>query len=1015
MLDQQIYEQRIRKLIQEVTRQRYGQYEPLSASYIYDQNSPIPYTRALKQKYKPIAIGTQWGKLWGSGWFTFEGTIPVSYKGKKAVALIDVGGEGCVFRDGEPMIGLTNKRARNMLTDKQIVPLADKAQGGESVSLLVEVAANELFGSQGEQQFILNSAHLACLNEDNWQLEMDLQILRSLMRACEEKSPRRNRLLRGLNEIANVWNEGKGVIACLEISRDLLSPKANASSNTVYSIGHAHLDLGWLWPVRETRRKGGRTFATALQMIEEYPDYKFGASQPQLYEWIKKDFPALFKRVKNAVAEKRWECQGAMWVEPDMNVTGGESLVRQCLYGKRFYKTEFGVNVRNLWLPDVFGYSASLPQILKKCGVDFFMTTKISWNETNTFPHHTFMWEGIDGTRILTHFLPTNDYNGSNLPHHLSDAEKRYAQNDISSEFMNLFGVGDGGGGPGRIHIEYGIRQKNVEGSPKFRFAFADQFFKKIDRIPKSMLPLWVGELYLELHRGTYTTQARMKRYNRLLELRLRDVEFLSSLTAFWPKVDLDRIWKNMLLNQFHDILPGSSIDLVYRDAHRDSERHLNTLNGLQDAALKALHGQAASSCTYLIYNTLSWDRICQVNLPAQKNLTSVENHQGHSLPVVRNGEYLTCRLQVPAMGYTTVILKETPPVSGKKLKASVSFLENDVIRVRMDTRGRIVSIFDKEENREALSGPANELMLWEDKPSNWDAWDINHYYRETLPAAPRRVSVRVDACSALEASIIQSFSIGNSSIEQRMSIEAGSKLVRIDNRVNWNEDHKMLRVSAQPAVYANQASFEIQYGTIKRPNHENTSWDRAKFEVPGHRFADLSQEDYGFAVINDCKYGHYVQGNTMDLTLLRSPKAPDRKADIDEHKFIFGYLPHRGRLETSNVLRIAHELNTPVIPWPVKDVPAEPVKSWYRLSDTTIKIEAVKRAENGKGIIIRLYETRGSGAAVRLEAADGWKSLFTATMLEKRENKIAGKGNVVDLRFQPFEIKTLLLTGHGL
>ncbi|MBN1673523.1 MAG: alpha-mannosidase [Kiritimatiellae bacterium] len=1017
MQDAHIYEHRIRRLIDAVYAKRYSRNTPLAASYIYDQDAPIPYARVRRARFKPIRVGQQWGKLWGSAWFRFEGRVPAACRGREVVALLDIGAEGCVFVDGEPLLGLTDKPANKPYAGKRLVPLFKKAAGGERVAILVEAGANQLFGANAGRQFALKCAELVCPDRRVWRLEMDLRTLQSLMEAQEPNTPRRNKLLYGLNEVANRWDDGRGVDTCLTVTRELLAQPAQASASTAYSIGHAHLDLGWLWPVRETKRKGARTFSTALQLMKEYPEYKFGASQAQLYEWIRQNHPGLYKRVQKAVKARRWECQGAMWAEPDMNIAGGEALVRQCLYGKALFRKDFGVDVTNLWLPDVFGYSAALPQILKKCGVDYFMTQKISWNETNTFPHHTFYWEGIDGTRILTHFLPTNTYNADNMPRALAAADKRFAQNDVSSEFLNLYGIGDGGGGPSRIHVEIGLRQQNLEGAPRFKFSFAEDFFRKIARIPAEKLPVWVGELYLELHRGTYTTQGLMKRYNRQLELRLRDVEFLCALAGLRPKAELDRIWQDTLLHQFHDILPGSSIGWVYRDAHAVSQRHLAALESIRDRALARLHGAPAggrgSHAVYVVYNTLSWDRTETVRIPAGRGARAVTGAHGATLPAHRCGDELECRVCVPAMGYTTLTLGQTAPNGSDlaPLKASRSVLENAFIRVRLGADGTIVSLFDKQAGRETLAGPANELLLWEDDPRAWDAWDISHYYRETAPAKAKRTAVELEHRSPFSACIKQTLKVGRSVIEQRIGITAGSKCVLIRNTVDWHEAHRMLRVSARPAVQSAEASFEIQYGTLRRPTHANTSWDRARFEVCAHRFVDLSQPDHGFALINDCKYGHYVRGNTLDLTLLRSPKKPDPDADIGRHTFTFGYLPHQGTLVESDVLRVAHALNSPLLVAPAGRAPAQRAKSFYRLEGEHVKIEAVKPAEDGKGIVLRLYETAGSTARVRLHAADGWNRLQETDLLEKPIGKPAGAGRSKTLTFKPFEIRTFVLT----
>ena len=989
MQREKIYLERINRFIEGNYPKRYFGKKSLDAAYIVDEK-PISYETALSSEYKPVKVGEVWAKPWNCGWFKFTGEVPAEFAGEEVGVLIDVEGEACIWKDGSPYIGLTNKIHWNLWSGKYFAPLIKEAKGGEKIDLLAETSANELFGA-GTRDYHLIQSEIVCINRPLRQLIIDFRTLKSLVDALEERTPRRQKIIFGLNEAMNIYDGGKGIDVALAITKKLLGSPANASSITAYSIGHAHLDLAWLWPVRETRRKGGRTFSTALKYMEEYPEYKFGASQPQLYQWVKEDYPALYEKVKQAIKAERWECQGAMWVEPDMNLAGGEALVRQCFYGKKFYKDEFDKEIDHLWLPDVFGYSAALPQILKKCGVDYFMTQKISWNETNKFPHHTFMWEGIDGTEILTHFLPTNDYNLSNWPTQLVESEKRFAQNDVSDEFLNLYGIGDGGGGPSRFQIEMGLRQQNLEGAPKFKFSFAQDFFEKIGKIPTKDLPKWAGELYLELHRGTYTTQGLMKKNNRQLELRLRDIEFLGSLAETYPKSEIEQVWKDTLLNQFHDILPGSSINWVYKDANALSAKNLKILDNLEADIFDQLHGKIEKPNHYIIYNTLSWEREEVVNLPKA------------------DGTEVEAMVTVPAMGYSVINIDEIDNPT-ESLIASNNLLENNFVSVRFATDGSISSIYDKKAKRETLESYANKLLLWEDQPNNWGAWDVNHFYRETSPEQAKLISAELIKCSALEAVIEQKFSVGNSTITQQITLSNNSKFIKIENDVDWKEEHKMLRVEATPAIYSKEASYEIQYGTIKRPTHSNTSWDAAKFEVVAHRFADLSQPDYGFAMMNNCKYGHYIQDNVMSLNLLRSPKDTDKEADLHEHNFIFGYYPHIGSLIGSDTLKVAHELNTPLICTPINNIPEEASKSFYSICGDGVKIETIKPAEDGNGIIARMYETNGANWQITFKAADEWKKLIETNMLEEEIGEIADCGNSLELCFKPFEIRTFRL-----
>lgn len=1028
---QHIYKRRIEQLSEKIYAMRYSDRVELDASYVYHPDTPIPHERAIKAVYRPIKVGARWGALWGCAWFKFEGEVPASHAGKEVVALIDLDGEGCLFKNGTPDRGITYVAHRDGHHIKRRIPVGNPAREGQKISLLVEAGANRLFGANlmrldAESNFYLRQAELVVFHRDIWDLAIDMQVLMDLASSLPEKSPRARKIYYGLNEVVNRWNYGTGMRECRTITRKLLSSKAHTSDLTAWSVGHAHIDLAWLWPLRETRRKAGRTFATALRLIEEYPDYKFGASQPQLYEWVQHDYPELFACIKKAVTAGSWELQGAMWVEPDMNITSGESLVRQCLYGKKYYKQEFGIDVRNVWLPDVFGYSAALPQILRKAGVDVFMTQKISWSEMNIFPHHTFTWEGIDGTKILTHFLPTNNYNLENRPSQLIAAQERFAESDCQDDFLNLYGIGDGGGGPSRLHIEWGRRLLNTEGSPRVKFAFAGDFFRKISRIPPGRLPAWAGELYLELHRGTLTSQARMKRYNRRIEIQLRDVELLSTIAGTWDRTALDEIWKNTLLNQFHDILPGSSITWVYRDAHALSEKTLAGLAALKERALAALfpRNKIVNPSSFIIVNTQSWRRqeIITLPVPAQGEYVALDT-QGETYETFTSGASAYVRAAVPSMGYTTVTLEKRKAAGiNAGVKCTGDTLRNQLLQVRLAPDGTISSIYDKKAKREVLSGAANRLLLWEDIPYGWEAWDISHYYRETTPEPARLESRNIAIDTPLLCVLEQVLTVGSSTVRQRIALEKDSRFISIQNTVDWKENGKLLKVHAETSITSRAATYEIQFGQIERPTHKNTSWDEARFEVAGQRYADISEDGYGFAIVNDCKYGYSTYANSIELSLLRSPKSPDPEADMCTHEFTFGYLPHAGRLSDSEVLRTAHNLNSPLIIRGMASVPQVPQMSWFFLEGEHVKLETVKRSEDLSGTILRLYETCGGTRTATLHSSEGWKSVVETDLLENpasapetsiKRTTIRGsesEGHVIELRFRPFEIKTLLL-----
>lgn len=1015
MFHEQVYRRRIQQFSSRLRMDRYPERRALKVEYCYDHDAPIPYSEIESRTWREIGKGDEWGTKWGSAWFRFHGSIPDEWRGKKIIALIDITGEAAVWKNGSPWVGLTHVNVEGSLYRKCLVPVLDTAKGGENIQLLAEGAANDMFGQGSPEPYLLREADLAVVDSPVWTLEQDYSFLLELLQALSPETARYRRVISGLNHVANIYPSGR-IDECLAVTRELIQTSAGSSDMTVYGIGHGHLDLAWLWPVRETKRKTGRTFASQLRYLEEYPGYVFGASQPQQYQWLKEEYPSLYERVKKAVSDGRWECQGGMWVEADTNVTGGESLVRQCMYGRKFFREEFGVEVRDLWLPDVFGYSASLPQILTKCGVDVFVTQKISWNDTNVFPHHTFQWKGIDGTRILSHFLPANDYNSDNAPIKLKRAEDRYAQKDVCDGFLHLYGVGDGGGGPGRRHIERGIRAADCEGLPKFRFSAAEKFYEYLRSLPSESLPGWAGELYLELHRGTYTTHARMKKRNRRIEQELRDVEFLSVVAGEYPAEELEKIWKNVLLNQFHDIIPGSSIDWVYRDAHALYDSCQRELEILVGKALRKLLPLADIPLEqhYAVVNTLSWDRMVEIAIPRPESDAdkSVVDAQGNALETAYRKGFLCTLVPVGSMGYTTIRIDDASSQTTASLSADSDNVENELVSVRFGDRGTITSIYDKELGREMLRGPANRLVSHEDLPVKWEAWDINHYYAEADSVEPEMVERTVHYCDGVGAAIRQTLRVGKSTINQEISLRKGSPEVRIKNDVDWRDSQRLLRVYADTAIQATEASYEIQFGLLRRPTHVNTSWDAARFEVCGHRFVDLSEPDAGLALLNDSKYGHRCVDGSLELSLIRAPKSKrGEQIDLERHEFTYSYYPHAGDLARSDVRCVAHELNAPMQPIPLSHAPKQTSRSVFRLSTTRVSIDTVKQSENGEGIVLRMYETMGGRTWVRLET-DLPVTRATETNLEEQPTgEIVLDGRSCELEFGPFEIKTIRLT----
>jgi len=975
---------------------------------------PTPFSERLNLDYKSIKEGEPWGQKWESAWFHLTGSVPKEWSGKNVVAELDFSGEGLVFdSSGKALQGITNGSIWDPNFARTRVPFLKNCEGGEPIDLWVEAAANSLFGiftdvdpsqenpkRHGWFNAKVEKIRIGLFDEELWHLYLDVRILLGLAKRLDEKTVRRVRIIRSLNNAVNAFGDDqKNTTEARECLEPELRKSASASDLKVSAVGHAHIDTGWLWPVRETVRKCARTFATQLDLIEKYPDYIFGASQPQHYQFMKDNYPEIYSRIKEAVKIGQWELQGGMWVEADCNLISGESMIRQILHGKNFFKEEFGIEVNNLWLPDVFGYSAALPQILKKSGINYFLTQKLSWSQFNEFPHHTFNWRGIDGTEILTHFPPENTYNSELDSEFLVPAQTHFKEKDFIDEFISLFGVGDGGGGPKPENIELGRRMADLENSPRVSFGTAINFFDRLTNHGKDV-DTWVGELYLELHRGTLTTQALVKKQNRKLEWKLRAVEMLWSCLPLenYPFEELDGLWKKLLINQFHDIIPGSSINLVYQNTHKEYDEIQRDCNSLIVLAGQSLFEQNPDS--FVLANTLSYPWKGMISIPESFDGFSMLNEKGDKVSTQKTKDASVAFVELEPLSFSTFNKGEA--LSQELELGHGLTLENDLIRYDFDKKGQVISAFDKESKKEVFESTGNILSLYEDRPNDWDAWDVDFYYRNALV----EVAEATDTMPGSNGKVVQEldlkFSIGDSSIIQKVKLFPHSKRLDFDTKVNWKEKHKMLRVHFPVNVKVDQATFDIQYGHVKRNTHENTSWDKAKFEVVGHKYADLSDHDYGVALMNDCKYGYFVKDNILDLNLLRSSNNPDPDADQGKHQFTYSIFPHEHDLIRSNVISEATCLNQiPIVFNGVKSNNSLPV----RLNGNGLELTVLKKGETEDYLIIRIVETSGRNSTGSL------KLNGTLTECDLMEwNDMGSQTNVegsMPLSFSPFEIKT--------
>ncbi len=807
----------------------------------------------------------------------------------------------------------------------------------------------------------------------------------------------------------------------------------------VTCIGSTHIDIAWWWTVEQTREKAARSFATALKLMDEYPDYKFMSSQPQLYEFVKDRYPALFERIKQRVKEGRWEAEGGMWIEADCNVTSGESLIRQFLYGKRFFKEEFDKDNKVLWLPDVFGYSAALPQIMKKCGIEYFMTTKISWNQYNKLPVDTFMWKGIDGTEIFTHLItaqeegqPKESFNtgyGVRLqPITAAKTWERYQHKEMNQDVLLSYGHSDGGGGPTRDMIENGVRLlKGFAGIGKVRMELVKPYFDQLKErcLASGKLGKWDGELYLEYHRGTYTSMARNKKANRKSEYLYQDLEFYSNWAkrygSDYPAEMLHRNWKTILVNQFHDILPGSSIHEVYEVTREEYEALQAEGSAVLDEKLQVLAANAsgAKAKDVVVFNSLSFDRdeYVAVDGADYAGVTGFADENGKVSPVQKtyDGKILFKAASIPAKG-----MKVFTPVAAEEENKPFIITDDTIItpfyQIELDEAYQFTSIYDSLNDRELLTEgeKGNVLMVYEDKPIYYDNWDIDIYYDQKYWPVEDVQSAKWIEVGSERAVLEIKRQFLSSPIVQKVIFYAEDPRIDFETYVDWKQFNLLLKVLFPVDINTKEATFDIQFGNVTRPTHKNTSWDQAKFETCGHKWADMSEGGYGVSILNDCKYGYGIHEGVMGLTLLKSGILPNPTTDQEEHTFTYALLPHNGNWKDANVVEEAYRLNVPVRTVCMKQDAKADDKQYLQFESkngsNNVIVETIKQAENGEGTVVRVFECKNTRTVGKLTLPKGVSEVKLCDMLENAVEDLPISEGKVEVKIRPYEIVTLLL-----
>lgn len=993
-----------RLLRQRLLPQVHSHRTPVEVTVAHLPGEPLPFAEAVRLPFVPTAVGEPWGRAWSTSWFRLRGSVPPQMAGRRVELLVDLGfrtggpgfeAEGLVWTpDGVPVKGI---EPRNLY-----VPIADRAVGGEPVDLYVEAAANPTIGGDeptglGDLATVperplyrLARAELAVLEEEVQALALDVQVLHELAGQLPEGDPRRERIRAGLERVADeldVADVSGSAPRARALVAGLLATPAAPSAHRISAVGHAHIDSAWLWPVRETIRKCARTFSNVVALADAYPDLRFACSSAQQYAWLREHHPQVYARVREKVASGQFVPVGGMWVESDTNMPGGEALVRQFVQGKRFFADELGVEPREVWLPDSFGYSGALPQLARLAGFRWFLSQKMSWNATDRFPHHTFWWEGIDGSRVFTHFPPSDTYSSKLSGEQLAHGVRNFADLGPANRSLLPFGYGDGGGGPTREMMEIAHRVADLEGSPRVVVETPAEFFAGAEaEYPQA--PVWSGEMYLEFHRGTYTSQLAMKQGNRRTEHLLREAELWAATAAVragaaYPYDELDRAWQTALLHQFHDILPGSSIAWVHAEARAAYARLAREVGALADAAVTALAGAGDAP---LVFN---------------------------AAPHERAG--------VPALGAAPAAEPGPAVAVGRGDDGSV-VLDNGLLRVLVAADGTLGRVRDLVADRDVLAAGAsgNVLQLHPDQPVRFDAWDVDDFYRHRVRDLRSVGDLTVDESDPARPRVVVTRDDGASRYVQTVALAAGERTVECELDVDWHERETLLKAAFPVAVHADHSSAEVQFGHVRRATHTNTSWDAARFEICAHRWLHVGEPGYGVAVVNDSTYGHDVTrpgpgdargagATTVRLSLLRAPRYPDPQTDQGRHVVRYA-LVCGARID--DAVREGYRINLPVR----RATGSGPVAPLVEVAGGGAVVEAVKLADDRSGdVVVRLYESRGGHGRTTVRPGFPASAATVCDLLERADDEAAALAPLeraddgsVSLGLGPFQVVTL-------
>lgn len=1040
--------ERMERLAEDIEKLRYPLCIPVSNYKMWEGNRTGGESCDVSS-WQEYSMETPWTELDAHRWLRTTVVIPEEMNRKHVEFQLISGREGQWDATNPQILFYINgKLIQGVDVNHREVTVSSCAEAGKKYEIAMLVYSGTV---PGDLLFKSNLIEIDdAIQKFYYDFSIPVQSARLLKNSDEENS---RRILLKLAEAADELDlrrpYSKEFYESLERADQLLVrefyTETDKNAPLVSAIGHTHIDIAWLWTVEQTREKALRSFSTVLRLMEQYPDYKFMSSQPVLYQFVKEQNPEMYEKIKERIKEGRWETDGAMWLEADCNLTGAESLIRQIIKGERFFREEFGTRSKSLWLPDVFGYCASLPQILKKSGIPYFMTTKIAWNQYNQLPNDTFLWRGIDGSEVFV-FMPTTcdfdktlgnniaftdtrnttTYTGILNPNMTLGTFKRFQNRDLTENTLMLFGFGDGGGGPTKEMLENAKRLRyGIPGIPRIEQEFEQDFFDRTyERIADHPdMPKWDGELYFEYHRGTLTSMAKNKRYNRKNEILYMQLETLSSMLLekgiAYPKEVIERGWQILLQNQFHDIIPGTCIEAVYHQTDREYEEiYKQGKETLQKIAAEGARAVRTAHNAIVVYNTQCYVRDDLVFLETLDGVAEIRAAEGNEkdIPVQKtwDGRIVFYAKGIPALGHKVFYY-----VPGECIQPAQEWngrFENAFYSVVFNEGMEIVSLVEKETGKEFIpeGKKGNELVTYEDRPMNWDNWDIDVYYKKKPYRAKSVSGVRVLEDGEVRKTLEIKKQFADSVITQRIHLYHEVPRIDFETHAEWREHHVLLRVHFPVRVNAAKAAYEIQFGNVERETTNNHSWDTAKFEACGHKWADLSEDNNGVSLLNDCKYGYGVKEGDLSLTLIKAGTYPNENADIGPHDFTYSLYPHPGRWQDAQTVEMAYNLNVPLVTVLQGKNEGEETQEGFLTCDAgNCFVEVIKRAENGNGVIIRMYENKNRYTKTKIQFHQNFSHIYECSLLEENEKELEITGRTVEVVFQPYEIKTFRVTNR--